>query len=162
MPDMYSPHQLNQQDQADSVQQPPAGAHPSDRPITQQLGKPLGTWFLRRLRRRTQPAFLGSDYRDCVAHTCAKRPAGRETERKFCRYLCPPGEGEGKTVSETQTYRHPCTPESAHGKPPTQPHSGVPQTHHHPPRHSAMTRPESRKHDCRLYRPDLYHLSPLD
>ena len=55
-------------------------------------------WFLRRLRRRTQPAFLGSDYRDCVAHTCAKRPAGRpprgavlliclpsrEAERKFC------------------------------------------------------------------------------
>ena len=80
---MYSPHQLNKQDQAvrnrkpgTSIRSPryaAIGKNPENLVYqTQRLA-----WFLRRLRRRTQPSFLGSGYRDCVAHTCAKRPAGR-------------------------------------------------------------------------------------
>jgi hypothetical protein len=86
MPDMYPTHQLNQQDQADSNHQPGTSIRsPHHAAIGKNCAKNPGNlmyqtqrfaWFLRRLRRRTQPAFLGSDYRDCVAHTCAKQ-AGR-------------------------------------------------------------------------------------
>ena len=100
MPDMHPTHQLNQQDQAVRNRQPGTsirspryaaiGKYPENLVYqTQRLA-----WFLRRLRRRTQPSFLGSGYRDCVAHTCAKRSAGRPPRGAVLLICLPSREAE--------------------------------------------------------------------
>ena len=98
MPDMYSPHQLNKQDQAVRNRQPGTsirspryaaiGKNPENLVYqTQRLA-----WFLRRLRRRSQPSFLGSGYRDCAVHANRTgRPVGRLVAQCFFDLPALPG-----------------------------------------------------------------------